>query len=196
MITKIKKALIGITAISLCLCAAGCGDKNKDEKTPQSGSYTAVITVKDYGDITLTLDGDTAPISVENFVKLARDGYYDGTTFHRIIEGFMIQGGNNPSKRAETIKGEFSANGVENNIKHLRGVISMARSTNKDSASAQFFIVHETSPHLDGNYAAFGNVVSGMEIVDEIAKNTPVTDGNGSVAAENQPVIVSVVISE
>ncbi len=121
----------------------------------------------------IELDYDAAPISAANFEKLVREGFYDGLTFHRVIPGFMIQGGdprgNGTGGSKETIKGEFASNGVNNPLKHKRGVISMARSMMPDSASSQFFIMHQDAPHLDGNYAAFGRVVSGIEVVDEIA---------------------------
>lgn len=163
-----------------------------------SGLHHAEIKVKDYGTIAVELDADAAPITVTNFVNLAKDGFYDGLTFHRIISGFMIQGGdpngNGTGGSGTNIKGEFSANGVKNDISHERGVISMARSSAKDSASSQFFIMHETSTHLDGDYAAFGHVTDGMEVVDAICENTPVTDGNGTVAKEDQPVIESITI--
>lgn len=161
-----------------------------------TGKHHAEITVKGKGVIALELDADSAPITVTNFVKLANEGFYDGLTFHRIIKGFMIQGGdpkgNGTGGSDETIKGEFSANGVENNIKHERGVISMARSTPYNSASSQFFIMHETSSHLDGQYAAFGHVTSGMDIVDDLAENAKVEDNNGTVLKANQPVIESI----
>jgi len=154
------------------------------------------IDIQGYGSITAELYGDVAPITVANFLKLADEGFYDGLTFHRIISGFMIQGGdpkgNGTGGSDEKIKGEFSANGVENDISHVRGVLSMARSQMYDSASSQFFIMHADAPHLDGQYAAFGRVLSGIEIVDAICKDTPVTDNNGSVAAANQPVISAV----
>ena len=165
-----------------------------------SGVYEAEITVKDYGTITVELDADTAPITVTNFVQLARDGFYDGLTFHRIIDGFMIQGGdpngNGTGGSDAKIKGEFSSNGVENDISHVRGVISMARSSAKDSASSQFFIVQQDSTYLDGDYAAFGHVTEGMDIVDAICADVPVEDSNGTVLAENQPVIESITILE
>ena len=149
--------------------------------------------MKDYGTIKIELDADAAPITVNNFAKLVKDGFYDGLTFHRIISGFMIQGGdpdgNGTGGASETIKGEFSANGVENPIKHVRGVISMARSMENDSASSQFFIMHEDADYLDGQYAAFGEVTEGMEVVDAICENTPVQDSNGTVDAADQPVI-------
>lgn len=154
------------------------------------------IEVRDYGTIKAELYGNFAPITVENFVKLAREGFYDGLTFHRIISGFMIQGGdpngNGTGGSSQTIKGEFSANGVENPLKHTRGVLSMARSSLPDSASSQFFIMHQDAPHLDGQYASFGKVTEGMDIVDAICQNTPVTDGNGTVTRENQPVITAI----
>ena len=154
------------------------------------------IEVKDYGTITAELYGDAAPITVENFIKLANGGFYDGLTFHRIISGFMIQGGcplgNGTGGSDQLIKGEFSQNGIANPIAHTRGVLSMARAMDPNSASSQFFIMHQDAPHLDGAYAAFGKVLTGMEVVDAICQNTPVTDGNGTVVKENQPVIVSI----
>ncbi len=165
-----------------------------------SGVYEAEITVKDYGTIKVELDADTAPITVTNFVQLAQDGFYDGLTFHRIIDGFMIQGGdpngNGTGGSDAKIKGEFSSNGVENDISHVRGVISMARSSAKDSASSQFFIVQQDSTYLDGDYAAFGHVTEGMDIVDAICADMPVEDSNGTVLAENQPVIESITMLE
>lgn len=161
-----------------------------------TGLHHVEIEIADYGTISLELDADTAPISVTNFIKLADSGFYDGLTFHRIINDFMIQGGdplgNGTGGSDETIKGEFSSNGVENDISHVRGVISMARSMNPDSASSQFFIVHKDSTSLDGEYAAFGHVTEGIEIVDQICADTPVQDNNGTVAAADQPKITSV----
>lgn len=173
------------------------GDETADHKEDLlSGLHHAEIEINDYGTISLELDADTAPVSVTNFVTLAKEGFYDGLTFHRIISGFMIQGGDplgNGTGGSDTeIKGEFSSNGVENNIAHERGVISMARSQNPDSASSQFFIMHQDSPHLDGDYAAFGHVTSGIEIVDQICENTPVQDDNGTVDAGDQPVIKTI----
>lgn len=173
------------------------GDETADHTEDLlSGLHHAEIEINDYGTISLELDADTAPVSVTNFVTLAKEGFYDGLTFHRIISGFMIQGGDplgNGTGGSDTeIKGEFSSNGVENNIAHERGVISMARSQNPDSASSQFFIMHQDSPHLDGDYAAFGHVTSGIEIVDQICENTPVQDDNGTVDAGDQPVIKTI----
>lgn len=152
------------------------------------------MSVKDYGKITLELDKENAPITVDNFVKLVNNKFYDGLTFHRIIDGFMIQGGD-PNKDGtggskETIKGEFKNNGVNNTISHKRGVISMARSSDANSASSQFFIMHKDNTNLDGSYAAFGHVTSGMDVVDTIIKNTSTYgDENGIVPVDKQPVI-------
>ena len=131
------------------------------------------ITMQNGGKIKLELYPEAAPITVQNFIDLVNKGFYNGLTFHRIIEGFMIQGGdpsgNGTGGPGYSIKGEFRANGVNNPIKHERGVISMARSMNPNSAGSQFFIMHQDAPHLDGQYAAFGKVVEGMDVVDEIA---------------------------
>ena len=166
-----------------------------------SGKHNVEIEVKDLGVIALELDADIAPITVTNFIKLVKQGFYNGLTFHRIIDGFMIQGGdplgNGMGGSSEKIKGEFIANGVANSISHVRGVISMARAGySYDSASSQFFIVHEDSLFLDGQYASFGKVTSGMEIVDKIAENTQVEDSNGTVLKENQPIIKEIRIVE
>ena len=191
-------ALIAVLAVGLCvggyfiLRPAG---ETQDGAGAQ-GAYRVEIEVRDYGTIRAELYGDTAPVTVENFVSLARAGFYDGLTFHRIISGFMIQGGdplgNGTGGSENRIKGEFAANCVANSLKHTRGVLSMARSSAYDSASSQFFIMHQDAPHLDGQYAAFGKVTEGMEIVDAICEKTPVTDGNGTVARENQPVITAI----
>lgn len=162
------------------------------------GTHHAEIDIKDYGVIKVELNGDVAPITVANFINLANSHFYDGLTFHRIIDGFMMQGGdplgNGTGGSDNTIKGEFSQNGVENNLSHTRGAISMARSTDMDSASSQFFIVQSDSTYLDGQYACFGYVTDGMDIVDKICKNAVTTDSNGSVDPENQPVINSIKI--
>lgn len=175
--------------------------KNKESQEDLlSGLYQVEIVVKDYGSIIVELDADVAPITVTNFVNLVKEGFYDGLTFHRIISGFMIQGGdplgNGTGGSDTTITGEFSMNAIENNISHTRGTISMARSQNMNSASSQFFIMHQDYTDLDGQYAAFGHVTEGMEIVDQICQNTEVLDYNGTVAAEKQPVIEKIVIIE
>ena len=134
------------------------------------------ITMENGGTIRIELDKTAAPITVENFEKLAAKGFYDGLTFHRVIPGFMIQGGcpqgTGMGGPGYTIQGEFASNGVANPIRHTRGVISMARAQDPNSAGSQFFIMHADAPHLDGDYAAFGHVVEGMEVVDEIAAVT------------------------
>ena len=164
----------------------------------ECGDYIAEIVIKDYGTITVELDGSAAPITVRNFVELAESGYYDGKTFHRIINGFMMQGGaantSGGGGSGKTIKGEFTANGVDNPLKHTRGAISMARSNAPDSASSQFFIVHTTekATHLDGKYACFGYVTSGLEIVDAICTSAIPINSNGLIAAVEQPVIETI----
>lgn len=177
--------------------AADTADTSENEEL-LTGLHHVTIDVQDYGTISLELDADTAPISVTNFINLANEGFYDGLTFHRIISGFMIQGGdpngNGTGGSEKTIKGEFSANGVENDISHVRGVISMARANDPDSGSSQFFIVHEDSTSLDGQYAAFGHVTEGMDVVDAICEAVPVQDKNGTVAAADQPVITAVTV--
>lgn len=154
------------------------------------------INVKDYGVISAELDPSYAPVTVDKFISLAKSGFYNGLTFHRVIDGFMIQGGDPKGTgmggSGQTIKGEFSSNGVDNPLSHTRGAISMARSQDKNSARSQFFIVQQNSLYLDGDYAVFGYVTSGMEIVDKICKDTPVTDGNGTVEKDKQPVIESI----
>ena len=172
------------------------GKKESTEAIDTAGKHHIEIQVKDYGTIKAELDGDAAPITVANFLKLAESGFYDGLTFHRIIDGFMIQGGdpkgNGTGGADKTIKGEFSQNGVENKLSHVRGTLSMARSQDMDSASSQFFIVQSDCTYLDGQYAAFGTVTEGMELVDKICKDTPVQDNNGTVSAADQPVIESI----
>ena len=175
-------------------------DSANDGGSTLKGKLYAEMVIKDYGTIKMELDADAAPITVTNFVKLVNEGFYDGLTFHRIIEGFMMQGGdplgNGMGGSDETIQGEFSENGIRNEISHVRGVISMARSNDPDSASSQFFIMHQDGIQLDGQYAGFGKVIEGMEVVDKICTEVPVTDTNGTVMVENQPVIVSIKMIE
>lgn len=160
-------------------------------------SHYADIKVKGYGTITVALNSEAAPVTVENFVTLARSGYYDGTTFHRIMENFMAQGGAGDGSAAK-IKGEFSSNGWNNPLKHTRGAISMARANDKNSANSQFFLCQTTEncTHLDGNYAVFGYITKGLRVLDKICKKANPTDNNGTIPASEQPVIVSVTIRE
>ncbi|MCX4305932.1 MAG: peptidylprolyl isomerase [Acetatifactor sp.] len=194
----------------VAVALAGCGDRSEADDESQvesqtgegfqaesiSGKHHVEITIADYGTVSVELDADVAPVSVANFLNLASDGFYDGLTFHRIMTGFMIQGGdpkgNGRGGSDTNIKGEFALNGVENNLSHTRGAISMARTSEYDSASSQFFIVHEDSTFLDGQYACFGYVTEGIEVVDAICEAVPAVDDNGTVEKENQPVIESV----
>lgn len=200
-----KKIFWCLCCLILLISVGGCGTKEKVEETTKTeqkkeeveymtGLHHIAMEIENYGTIELELDADVAPITVTNFVNLINDKFYDGLTFHRVVSGFMIQGGdpkgNGTGGSSDTIKGEFAANGVKNNISHKRGVISMARSSSYDSASSQFFIVHEDSTFLDGSYAAFGHVTKGMEIVDKICEETKVQADGESVAKENQPKIV------
>ena len=160
-----------------------------------SGFHDATIEVESYGTIKLQLNGTVAPVTVANFANLASSGFYDGLTFHRIIKGFMMQGGDPNGDGAggsdRAIVGEFAENGHPNPISHVRGTISMARSSAPNSASSQFFIMQEDSVNLDGNYAAFGHVTDGMDVVDAICNSAEPTDGNGTIAKDKQPKITS-----
>lgn len=189
------------TMLFAAVVFAGCTEKETENKAVDVvGEYKIEIEVEDFGMIKATLNEDVAPITVSNFVSLAKDGFYDGLTFHRVVEGFVIQGGdpegNGTGGSGNQIKGEFSANGVENELSHTRGALSMARGQDYDSASSQFFIVQEDSTYLDGEYAAFGYVTEGMEVVDAICESTPVTDRIGNVEREDQPVISSIKVTE
>lgn len=166
-----KKRIVCFALAVLCLLGlSACANTNSGN----NGEPIMVeITMRDGGVIKLELYPDIAPITVENFTKLAGEGFYDGLIFHRVINGFMIQGGDPEGTgmggSGENIKGEFAINGVANNISHVRGVISMARARSYNSASSQFFIVHQDATYLDGQYAAFGRVIEGMDVVDAIA---------------------------
>lgn len=209
-----KRILLMLTGIALVFSLVSCGYQGGAQNTATSAdsikteaysnspseftvTNTVEIKVKDYGTIVVDLYGNLAPITVKNFLKLVNEKFYDGLTFHRIISGFMIQGGdpngNGTGGSSEEIKGEFSANGVENNLEHKRGVISMARSSDPDSASSQFFIMHADYPSLNGQYAAFGMVKSGLDVVDKIATHSyTFLDNNGFVVESQQPVIESI----
>jgi len=190
MIQLAMKRFITIALCGLyCLSAAtACGGGK---------TINATITMEDGGVIVLELYPDLAPQSVRNFVYLARQGFYDGLVFHRIIDGFMIQGGCpdgiGTGGPGYSIKGEFKDNGWNNDLSHTRGVVSMARSNSPDSAGSQFFIVHKDSTSLDGAYAAFAKVTDGMDVVDKLAK-TPNDGPNGSVADADKPIIKSIKI--
>lgn len=158
-------------------------------------THHASIEIEGYGTVHVELYGNEAPKTVENFVKLAKEGYYNGSDFHRIIEGIMAQGGI-VDMVVDTITGEFSANGFDNPIKHRRGVISMARPNAYNGASSQFFIMHNDTSEFDGQYAAFGKVTDGMDIIDAICENAKPTDNNGSIAEADRPVIKSITIHE
>ena len=193
----ILTAIAGVLVIAIGIIVLAGGKK---QPAASGGSYTAKIEIENYGTITVALEGEVAPETVENFVTLANEGFYDGLTFHRIMEGFMMQGGdpngNGTGGSEKNIKGEFAANGVDNPLSHTRGAISMARSQMYDSASSQFFIVHQDSTFLDGNYAVFGYVTDGIEIVDEICTSAQPIDNNGTIPAEEQPVIKTITIME
>ena len=207
-----KKVWSICLAVLLILSLAGCGKTSvvgitttskapaANEESQGVGTHHAEIDIQDYGTITVELDGDIAPITVQNFMDLANDGFYDGLTFHRIIAGFMMQGGdpngNGTGGTENTIKGEFSANGVENSLSHTRGAISMARSQAYDSASSQFFICHADSTFLDGQYACFGYVTDGMDVVDAVCEAAQPTDDNGTIPADQQPVITAIRITD
>ena len=218
---KRKTMTAVIMALVCCaLLTAGCGSASggagtgqaSDEKAASQDAAAASaggeasidpadlhhveIKVKDYGTITLALDAGAAPRTVENFMKLAEEGFYDGLTFHRIMDGFMIQGGdplgNGTGGSDATIEGEFASNGFDNPISHGKGVISMARSQDPDSASSQFFITVADAAFLDGDYAAFGYVTKGMEVAEKIAKDADPIDNNGTIPPEALPVMETV----
>lgn len=204
--TTMKRIWMLMLLAAVMAVLAACGQEADQAPAEDSagsnaegiGIHHAVISVKDYGDITVELDGDTAPITVQNFMDLANAGFYDGLTFHRIMDGFMIQGGDpngdGTGGAEQNIKGEFSSNGVTNDISHKKGVISMARSQDPDSASSQFFITVADSEFLDGEYAGFGHVTDGQDVADKIAAEADPLDDNGTVAPEDQPVITSLKI--
>ncbi len=209
-----KKIIAILLVLTLVFSFAGCSKSEEPSSDTNNRTYVGTITV--------ALDSKAAPITVQNFIDLAKDGFYNGLTFHRIMKGFMMQGGDpkgdGTGGSKKEIKGEFLANGVNNTLSHKRGVISMARSGSvyeqylaagyklsdlpaeaasdieraMNSASSQFFIMHQDSPHLDGNYAAFGQVTQGMDIVDAICENAVNTDNNGSVPENKRPYIKSI----
>ena len=203
MKNKLKILLVMMMTLALMMLAGCGGGESSSEPAEQEpakaeaiGIHHAEIDIAGYGTVSVELDGDTAPVTVQNFMDLAGSGFYDGLTFHRIIDGFMIQGGDpngdGTGGSGTNIVGEFASNGYENDIQHVKGVISMARAQDPNSASSQFFIMVADAPHLDGEYAAFGHVTSGQEIVDKVAADAVPLDSNGTIAPENQPVITAV----
>ena len=205
-----KRNMILLLALCLLLTMVGCniavtGTETVVSETQvvtlESGkTYYADIEIADYGTVTVQLDQSAAPATVANFISLAESGFYDGLTFHRIMAGFMMQGGDpkgNGTGGSDTkIVGEFAANGYNNPISHERGVISMARSKQYNSASSQFFIMHADAAYLDGQYAAFGRVTEGMDVVDAVCEAAEPMDNNGSIAKDAQPVITKITIRE
>lgn len=218
---KMKK-LLGLVffAAAAVMMLAACTTTEAPEMTAapsataaaeqeETKSLDELTQNKHYAEITVTINGedktmkaelypDVAPETVENFEKLAAEGFYDGLIFHRVIPGFMIQGGgydeNMEEKPADTIKGEFASNGFENPLKHTRGVLSMARTNVPDSASSQFFIMHDDAPHLDGEYAAFGKVTEGLEVIDEIANVETTVLQNGMSDVPVEPVVIKSIV--
>lgn len=179
-----------LSALMLLFCLTSCSSEGL------KGTHHVEMVIKNYGTIKIELDGDQAPLTVENFVNLAKSGFYNGLTFHRFVSGFVLQGGdpdgNGTGGCESTIKGEFTANGIKNTIKHKRGVISMARNQfDYDSASSQFFICLDNScqESLDGEYAAFGRVTEGMDIIDQICADVPESD---CIPTEEQPIIEAI----
>ena len=188
-----KKLLILYLLVFSSFSVVACGSETKSEPDAVPMKPATAVFETSMGDFEVKLATDLAPKTCENFINLAKKGFYNGVTFHRVIDNFMIQGGDplgtGMGGSEREIKGEFDSNGVKNPLSHTRGAISMARAQRKDSASSQFFIVHEDSTFLDGEYACFGYVTDGMDVVDAICEDTKVEDNNGTVAKENQPVI-------
>ncbi len=190
-----KRILAAALCLALLVLMAGCSG---EKEGPSPDGLQAIIVIRDYGTITVSLRPEQAPETVANFVELAEAGFYDGLTFHRIIENFMMQGGcpegNGYGNSGRFLTGEFPENGVDNPLTHSRGAVSMARGEKYDSGSCQFFIVHQDSPHLDGKYAVFGYVTEGIEVVDAVCQAAKPTDKNGTIPASQQPVIESITI--
>lgn len=200
---KKKHLLLSITLLCILFSMTACGQKassnssSDDTQNLLSGKHHVAIEISSYGTIEAELDADTAPVTVTNFINLANSGFYNGLTFHRVIDGLMIQGGDpngdGTGGSSEKIKGEFKSNGVQNNISHVRGTISMARSSANNSASSQFFIMQKDTTSLDGQYAAFGTVTSGMDIVDKICKDCTDTNQNGVITDKSKQPVISTV---
>ena len=205
----IRNILVALTVMTLMMLTA-CGGNSQETAEPDGetqelvmaaegiGIHHAEIEIEGYGTISLELDGDQAPVTVQNFMDLAKSGSYDGLKFHRIMDGFMLQGGDpngdGTGGADSNIIGEFALNGYKNDISHVKGVISMARAQDPNSASSQFFITVADSTFLDGQYAAFGHVTEGQDVADKIAADAKPLDDNGTIAPEDMPVIKSVTI--
>ena len=186
-----KKCLMLLMSIGFVFLISGCG--NGDHELSNPDLPAVLIYIEGHGEIIAELYPEHAPITVQNFIDLVVSEFYDGLTFHRIIDGFMMQGGCPEGQgfggSGVMITGEFADNGIDNPLRHTRGTLSMARSPDFDSASSQFFIMHGNSPHLDGGYAAFGQVISGMDVVDSVVDSVVPIDNNGTLAEEDHPVI-------
>ena len=211
-----KMLCVVLSVMLIAAVFAGCKDQKQDnvpvenntktdsnlkqfsEKEMLKGKHHVIMDIKDYGEVKLELDADQAPISVTNFCNLAKSGFYDGLTFHRILTGSLIQGGDPEGTGmggpGYNIKGEFSQNGVDNKLSHIAGAISMARSQDPDTAGSQFFICAANCSYYDGQYAVFGYVTEGLEIIENICNNVPVQDGNGTVADADKPIISKVTV--
>ena len=187
-----------LTSLMVMILLVACSNNAVTDK--QGNTTQVVMDIENYGEVTIELYEEAAPKTVANFVKLVENGFYNGLTFHRIIDGFMVQGGdpngNGTGGSDETIEGEFANNGFKNDLKHEEGVISMARAKDPNSASSQFFIMVSSAPRLDGNYAAFGKVISGIEHINQIAKDARPIDNNGTILPDEQPVIKSIKVKK
>lgn len=188
-----------VLCLGLVACSSASSQTEEVKEEATVADYEAVIEIADYGTIKCKLLGSKAPITVQNFVKLCDEKFYDGNSLHRIIADFVIQGGMDDEEDHDTIRGEFSSNGITNEISHKRGTISMARASDYDGASTQFFICQkDCSSSLDGNYAAFGYVTEGLDVVDAIVEKVApkATDSNGTIEEKDQPIITSIRCTE
>ncbi|MBR6114472.1 MAG: peptidylprolyl isomerase [Oscillospiraceae bacterium] len=191
-----KKTIVLLLSVLLLVTAlSACGGSKS-----WTGKHTVEITIKDYGTIKVDIDADTAPVTASNFLNLVKKGFYNNLTIYRAIDGFAIYGGdpnkNGTGTSGETITGEFNSNGYNNPLSNVRGAFGMARGINKNSASCQFYILQNDATYLDGDFAVFGNVISGMEIVDLIASTAQVTGSDGHITVDNQPVISSIKLAD
>ena len=187
-----RTAALLLAVLMVLAVLSGCGNSKKS----WTGKHDVEIVIKDYGTVTVEIDADSAPVTASNFLNLAKKGFYNNLTVYRAIDGFAIYCGdpnkNGTGTSGETITGEFTSNGYNNPLTHDRGAVGMARGVNKNSASCQFYILLNEAHYLDGEFAIFGKVTSGMEIVDRIGSTAPVTGADGHITEANQPVISSV----